>query len=327
MAPSILVTRRLPARVESLLRDRYSATLRIDDEPLSSAELSRALGSHEIVLCTLGDRFTATMLGASGVRTRLLANFGVGVDHIDVGAAAQAGMAVTNTPGVLTEDTADLAMLLILASARRVGEGLSDLKAGTWYGWRPTYLLGTRVSGKSLGIVGFGRIGRALARRASAGFSMSVRYYSRSGASADVERETGAVRVSSLEELASEVDFLSLHCPATPATRHLIDDRILGLMKPDAFLINTARGDIVDENALIARLRNRSIAGAGLDVFEREPAVPGELLSLPNVVALPHIGSATIESRTAMGMKAVANIAAWIAGDPPPDLVVSPAGR
>jgi lactate dehydrogenase-like 2-hydroxyacid dehydrogenase len=318
VTPSILVTRRLPAPIEHLLTTRYKARLNSDDRQLDASELRDALRSHDIVLCTLTDRLTNGVLGVNDRRTRLLANFGAGVDHIDLAAATGLGLLVTNTPGVLTEDTADLALLLILAVARRVGEGHAELTAGGWTGWRPTHLLGTRVSGKTLGIVGYGRIGRAVAHRAREGFGMRVRFVSRRPVAGDGNDE----QADSLLDLARSADFLSLHCPATPATRHLIDDEVLRAMRPSAFLINTARGDVVDEEALIRHLRMGTISGAALDVFEHEPRVPAELLAMPRVVTLPHLGSATEESRVAMGMVALDNIEAFLKDRPLPNRVV-----
>lgn len=319
--PSVLVTRRLPDSVEVTLRRDYGATLNAHDVPLAAGELKRALASHDIVLCTLTDRLTRDLIegGAGGVR--LLANFGAGTNHIDLEAARRQGIVVTNTPGVLTDDTADLTMLLILAAARRAREGERELQSGLWTGWRPTHLLGTRVTGATLGIVGFGRIGQAVARRASAGFGMRVVYHSRRRAGPDVEAASGATYVPVLESLLGACDIVSLHCPATPATRHLIGSAQLAAMRPSAYLVNTSRGDVVDELALVSALEEGRIAGAGLDVFEHEPAVPDALRSLPNVYALPHLGSATTASRVAMGECAVRNIAAFVRGDAPPDRV------
>ena len=319
--PSILVTRRLPASVEDALSSSYRAVLSADDRQLSVAELKEALLAHDIVLCTLTDHLTREVLEVDGRRTALLANFGVGTNHIDLGAAHDAGVVVTNTPGVLTEDTADLTMLLLLAVARRAFEGDRELRAGEWTGWRPTHLLGARVSGKTLGLVGLGRIGRAVARRAAAGFGMQVRYWSRRRLSADEERALNVEWRPSLEALTSDADFVSVHCPATPETRRLIDANALRHFRPAAFLINTSRGDVVDERALLAALREGALAGAALDVFDGEPHVNPELLSHPALVTLPHLGSATVEARVAMGECAIANIRAFVAGEPPPNRV------
>lgn len=319
--PSIFVTRRLPEPVERRLVDEYGASLNASDEPPTPEALRRALRTHDIVLCTLTDRLDRETITASAGRCRLLANFGAGTDHIDLAAAAEAGMVVTNTPGVLTEDTADLAILLVLAAARRATEGVAEVRDGRWTGWRPTHLLGTRVSGASLGIVGMGRIGQAVAQRASAGFGMPVRYHSRRRASPDVEARCRASWLPSLHDLLASSDVVSLHCPATPATRHLIGAAELARMKPSAILVNTARGDVVDEAALVHALDTGLIAGAGLDVFEHEPAIPDALRVHPRVFALPHLGSATVASRVAMGECALRNIAAFLRGDDPPDRV------
>lgn len=319
---SIRVTRRLPRPIEERLRSLYDASLSADDVPLDARQLREALTENDVVLCTLGDRFTREMLTALPRRTGLLANFGAGVDHIDVDAARDNGIAVSNTPGVLTDDTADLTILLILAAMRRAAEGARELAAGSWSGWRPTHLLGTRVTGATLGIVGFGRIGRAVAHRAHHGFGMRIAYHSRSEGPPGLVQSLGARRASSLHDLLGSCDVVSLHCPATPETYHLIDAAALAAMPPSSFLVNTARGDVVDEPALVDALRRGVIAGAGLDVFEGEPAVSPDLLALPSVFALPHLGSATMESRVAMGERALANIDAFVAGRPLPDRVV-----
>ncbi len=319
--PTILVTRRLPAPVEETLARAFGATLNPTDQPLSPAELRTALRQYDVVLCTLTDRLTSDLLHDEARRARLLANFGAGTNHIDLAAAREAGVVVTNTPGVLTDDTADLTLLLILAAARRVREGDQELRTGAWTGWRPTHLLGMRVSGATLGIVGFGRIGQAVARRAALGFGMRVLYHSRRRADTDIERSCGATYVESLEALLPQCDVVSLHCPATPDTHHLIGDAQLRLMRQSAFLVNTARGDVIDEVALISALQDGTIAGAGLDVFEKEPAVPEPLRALPNVFALPHLGSATQASPVAMGECAVRNIVAFLRGEVPPNRV------
>ncbi|MCC6319472.1 MAG: D-glycerate dehydrogenase [Gemmatimonadaceae bacterium] len=320
--PSILVTRRLPEAIESVLRDRYAAQLNTDDHQMDAVELADALRRHDIVLCTLTDRLTREVLAVPDRRARLLANFGVGTNHIDLEAARASGLAVTNTPGVLTEDTADLTMLLLLAVARRAWEGDRELRAGAWTGWRPTHLLGARVAGKTLGIVGMGRIGQAVARRARHGFAMPVSYWSRTRLQPDAESALGVTWVSTLDRLAEASDFLSLHCPATTETTHLINDAILARMPRHAFLVNTARGDVVDERALVRALVAGRLGGAALDVFDGEPHVNPALLALPNVVTLPHLGSATVESRVAMGQVAVRNITAFVQGAPLPDRVV-----
>ncbi len=318
--PSLLVTRRLPESVEARLLAGFGATLNLTDTAPTPEELRRALQQYDVVLCTLTDRLDADTLRAAR-RCRLLANFGAGTNHIDLDAARAAGIVVTNTPGVLTEDTADLTILLILAAARRAREGADELREGRWTGWRPTHLLGTRVSGGTLGIVGYGRIGQAVARRASAGLGMRVLYHSRQRAAREAEGHGSAEWVPTLDALLAASDVVSLHCPATPATRHLIGEGQLACMKRTAFLVNTARGDVVDEAALIRALEEERIAGAGLDVFEREPAIPEALLRHPRVFALPHLGSATVASRVAMGECAVRNIEAFVRGEAPPDRV------
>ena len=320
--PRIIVTRRLPAAVEQDLVERYNAELNQDDHQFTRDELTAAMRDADIVLCTLTDDLSRpTLEAARGGRVRLLANFGVGFNHIDLAAAKELGLAVTNTPGVLTEDTADHTMLLILAVARRAGEGERELRAGRWTGWRPTHLLGSRVSGKTLGIVGFGRIGRAVAARAHNGFGMKVIYHSRTPAEAASEQAAGAAQSESLESLLQHSDFVSLHTPATPETHHLINEARLRQMQSHAYLINTSRGDVVDERALVAALDEKRIAGAALDVFDGEPHVNPLLLNRENVVLLPHLGSATIESRVAMGQRAVANIDAFVAERPLPDRI------
>lgn len=319
--PPIFVTRRLPEPVEQRLAAEYGATLNHTDEPPTAEALRRALQVHPVVLCTLTDRLDRETILAARGGCRLLANFGAGTNHIDLEAAREAGIVVTNTPGVLTEDTADLTILLVLAAARRAREGADEVRESRWTGWRPTHLLGTRVSGATLGIVGFGRIGQAVARRASAGFGMRVLYHSRQRARPEDEARAGAEWVPALASLLERSDVVTLHCPATPATRHLIAERELARMKRSAFLVNTARGDVVDEEALVRALESGRIAGAGLDVFEREPAIPDALRRHPGVFALPHLGSATVASRVAMGECALRNIAAFLRGDEPPDRV------
>ena len=319
---SILVTRRLPAAVEQSLTRDHGAVVSIDDRPLDARALAHALATFDIVLCTLGDRLSRETLSAAPCRTRLLANFGAGVNHIDLAAARELGVTVTNTPGVLTDDTADLTMLLILAVARRATEGAKELRDGAWRGWRPTHLLGRRLGGATLGVVGFGRIGQAVARRAHLGFGMRILYHSRTRATEGEERAVDARYCPQLGELLESSDVVLLHCPATPETYHLIGAHEFECMPAHTYLINTARGDVVDEQALIDALSSGRIAGAGLDVFEHEPAVPASLLALPNVFALPHLGSATIESRVAMGECAIRNIEAFKAGLVPPNRVM-----
>lgn len=316
----LVVTRRLPDEIEADLGARYGARLNRDDHQFTHDELVAVLRDADIVVPTLTDPLTRSVFEAARpARTRLLANFGVGFNHIDLAAAREGGIAVTNTPGVLTEDTADHAILLMLAIARRLGEGERELRSGRWTGWRPTHLLGTRVSGKTLGVIGLGRIGQAVAARARHGLGMRVVYHSRHQHH-EAEEALGITRVS-LEHLLGESDFVSLHCPATPDTHHLIDAPRLHLMKRSAFLVNTSRGDVIDEAALVSALDQGLIAGAALDVFEAEPKVHPGLLERSNVLLAPHLGSATVESRVAMGRRAVANIDAFVRGAPLPDLL------
>lgn len=317
--PVVWVTRRLPKEVERALEEHFTLCWQRGDVPLAPEELLRAFRESDAVLCTVTDRVTAECFTQPGRRAGMVANFGVGVNHIALDAARRADVTVTNTPDVLTDDTADLALLLMLAVCRRTGEGERELRSGRWTGWRPTHLLGTRLSGKTLGIVGLGRIGRAVARRAHHGFGMSVVAYSRSPRALD-----GLAFVelaSSLDALLARSDVVSLHCPATPDTHHLIGAPQLARMRRGAVLVNTARGDVVDEAALVAALDAGHLGGAGLDVYEREPEVHAGLLARENAVLLPHLGSATIETRDAMGMRALANLLAFFDGTDPPDRV------
>ncbi len=317
--PRVIVTRRWPAAVEEALSARFDTHLNTDDHPFSREELSAALRGADALCPTVTDAIGGDLFGP-GVRARVIANYGVGYNHIDVDAARNHGIVVTNTPDVLTDCTADLAMTLVLMCARRVGEGERELRAGDWTGWRPSHLVGSRVTGRTLGIVGMGRIGQATARRARHGFGMRIACYSRSPVPQTVLDELQAHQVSDLDELAATVDFLSLHCPATPETHHLIDRRRLALMRRTAFLINGSRGPLVDEQALADALTNGRLAGAGLDVYEAEPTVCDELLELDNVVLLPHMGSSTAETRNAMGMRVVKNLDRFFAGEEPPDI-------
>ncbi len=320
--PTLVVTRRLPAAVEERIAQEFDARLNKDDHPFSAAELQQALQSADALLPTVTDRLTAQVLDVQPLRAKILANFGVGFNHIDITAAKTRGLVVTNTPDVLTDDTADDAVMLMLIVARRAGEGERFVRAGNWVGWRPTQLLGTKVSGKILGLIGIGRIGRAVARRARLGFGMRVLFHDPFPPPAQVIAELGVEPRHTVEEVLREADFVSLHSPATPETHHLINAQRLALMKSSAFLINTARGDIVDEAALVAALKAKRIAGAALDVFEREPQVSPELLAMENVVLLPHLGSATQETRIAMGLRALENLQAFFAGAAPRDRVV-----
>lgn len=316
MTPSVLVTRRLPDAVERRLSGLFRVTFNQGDEPLGRDALAAAMREYDAILSTITEQIDAALIGAEDRRVRIIANFGTGTDHIDVEAAREAGVLVTNTPDALTEATAELAILLMLMAARRASEGERMLRGGAWRGWAPTQMVGQGLMGRTLGVVGFGRIGQCTAAKAR-GLGMSIRYFSRSRAPAEIEDRLEAMPAESLEALATEVDILSLHVPGGPATRHLVDRHLLARMKPSAILVNTARGSVVDERALAEALAQGSVAAAGLDVYEREPDVEPMLLSLPNVVLLPHLGSATIEARTAMGMQAVDNLEDHFAGRVP----------
>ncbi|MDZ4257570.1 MAG: D-glycerate dehydrogenase [Gemmatimonadales bacterium] len=319
--PRVAVTRRLPEAVEAALAERFDVTLATLDRPTTPETLQRALGEADGVLCTLTDRITAEVLAANPLRTRILAQFGVGVDNIDLAAAAAHDIVVTNTPGVLTDDTADLAMLLILAVMRRSSGGERLVRVGGWTGWTPTNHLGRQVSGATLGVIGFGRIGQAVARRAHHGFGMRVLAWGRTPPPEAWLASMGVEYVASLDAVMARSDVVSLHLPSTSETRGIINAERLALMKPGAFLVNTARGDIVDDDALIAAIRDGRLAGAGLDVYRGEPVVDPRLLALDQVTLLPHLGSATVETREAMGFRALANLEAFFAGKPVPDLV------
>lgn len=320
--PKVIVTRRWPAEVEAALADRYDVTLNEDDAPMSAAELREALASADAVCPTVSDRIDAEVLAVEPLRARILGNFGVGYNHIDVEAAKRRGLVVTNTPEVLTDCTADLAMALLLMVARRAGEGERHVRARRWSGWRPTHMMGTKVTGKVLGLIGFGRIARAMAHKAHFGFGMRILFHDPFPPPAEVQNALGAVRCGTPEELLAAADFVSLHCPGGKETYHLIDAEKLACMKRSAFLVNTARGDVVDQQALLAALREGRIAGAALDVYEDEPVVPEALLAMENVVLLPHLGSASLETRVAMGMRVLENLEAFFAGREPRDRVV-----
>jgi lactate dehydrogenase-like 2-hydroxyacid dehydrogenase len=321
MKPCVAVTRCLPEVVEAELAQEFDVRLNLLDAPFDASRLAALLQEADGILCTVTDRFDASMLAAGSMRTKILANFGVGYDNIATDAARAAGLVVTNTPDVLTEDTADLVIALMLAVARRVGEGERLVRAGEWHGWGPTQLLGTRVHEKTLGIIGLGRIGRAVARRAAGGFQMRILCHTRRPPDAATLASLGAEHCADLGDLLAQSDFVSVHTPATSQTKHLIDSRRLAAMRQSAFLINTARGDIVDERALAEALSTHQIRGAGLDVYEGEPRIARELLELDNVVLLPHLGSATVESRVAMGRRALGNLRDFFAGRRPPDQV------
>ncbi len=319
--PRVLVTRAWPKAVEAKMAEAFDLTLNRDDRPLAPADLRSAMAEYDAVLPTVTDRLPALVFDLPKARTKILANYGVGFAHIDTEAAKSHGIAVTNTPDVLSECTADIAMTLMLMVARRAGEGEREVREGRWTGWRPTHLIGTKVSGATLGIIGFGRIGQAMAQRAHHGFGMNILVQNRSAVAPEVLARYNAVQVPTVEDLLPQCDFVSLHCPGGASNRHLIDARRLDLMKPDAYLINTARGEVVDEYALAQALWFGTIGGAGLDVFEREPAIPNELLGAENLVMLPHLGSATRETREAMGFRVFENLQDFFEGREPRDKV------
>lgn len=319
--PKVIVTRKLPAAVEARMAALFDPVFNPSDRPLSRGELAAAMAGCDALAATVTDRIDAALIEGAGERLGIIANFGVGCDNIDLAAAKAKGIAVSNTPDVLTEDTADLAMALILAASRRLGEGERRLRAGEWRGWGPTDFLGRSLTGKALGIVGMGRIGQALAKRAQA-CGMAIHYHNRSRLPRQAEQRLGARYWAELDAMLAAVDMLSVNAPYAAATHHLVDARRLGLMKPGAILINAARGAVVDQEALIAALEAGALAGAGLDVYPKEPEVDPRLIALANVVLLPHMGSATEESRTAMGDKVVDNILAWAERRPLPDRVV-----
>ncbi|HEX6534512.1 MAG TPA: D-glycerate dehydrogenase [Gemmatimonadaceae bacterium] len=318
--PRVIVTRTLPAPVEERITSLFDARLNADDTPMPAPALAQAMREADAILPTVTDRITASLLGLPDRRVRIVANYGVGYNNIDVAAAKERGVTVTNTPDVLTDDTAELAFTLLLMVARRTGEGERHVRGGAWTGWRPTHMLGTRVTGKTLGLIGLGRIGRAVAKRASQGFAMRVIFHDPYASDAD-GAAVGAERRATIEDVLRESDFVSLHCPATPETHHLMDAARLACMKRSAFLVNTSRGDVVDERALAHALCSDALAGAALDVYESEPSVTPALLGLENVVLLPHLGSATTEARVAMGHRAVDNLVAFFEGTPPRDRV------
>jgi len=318
---SVVVTRRLPDAVETRLKELFDVTLRDDDEPMTRAELLAAVKHADVLVPTVTDEIDAALLAAAGERLKLVANYGAGVDHIDIATARQRGILVSNTPGVLTDDTADMTMALLLAVTRRIPEGLSVMQSGAWGGWAPTALLGGRVSGRRLGILGMGRIGQAVAHRARA-FGMQIHYHNRRRLRGEVEDSLEATYWESLDQMIARMDVISVNCPHTPSTFHLINARRLKLMKPSSVLVNTSRGEVIDENALARTLKAGDIAGAGLDVYEHGTEVNPDLQGLPNVVLLPHMGSATQEGRLEMGEKVIINIKTFADGHRPPDQVV-----
>ncbi|MBO9429557.1 D-glycerate dehydrogenase [Sulfitobacter sp. R18_1] len=318
---SVVVTRRLPEAVETRLSELFDVTLREDDRPMTREELGVAMRQADVLVPTITDEIDAPLITQAGERLKLIANYGAGVDHIDVATARQRGVLVSNTPGVLTDDTADMTMALILAVTRRMPEGMAVMQSGNWDGWAPTALLGGRVGGRRLGILGMGRIGQAVARRARA-FGMQVHYHNRKRLREEIEGELEATYWESLDQMVSRMDVISINCPHTPSTFHLMNARRLGLMKPDAVIVNTSRGEVIDENALTRMLRSGDIKGAGLDVYEHGREINPRLRELKNVVLLPHMGSATLEGRIEMGEKVLINIKTFDDGHRPPDQVV-----
>jgi glyoxylate reductase len=322
--PLVVVTRRLPDAVETRMRELFDARLNLDDRPMGPADLIEAVKSADVLVPTVTDEIDASVVAEAGPNLKLIANFGNGFDNIDVPAALARGITVTNTPGVLTADTADMTVALILAVSRRLAEGARVIPDDEWGGWSPTFMLGHRITGKRLGIVGMGRIGQALARRAKA-FGLSIHYHNRRHVAPRIEEELEATYWDSLDQMLARMDIVSVNCPHTPATYHLLSARRLKLMKPDAIIVNTARGEIIDETALARLIEAGAIAGAGLDVFEHEPAVNPRLIKLARqgkVVLLPHLASNTIEGRIDMGEKVIVNIRTFMDGHKPPDRVL-----
>jgi glyoxylate reductase len=319
--PLVIVTRKLPDAIETRMMELFDTRLNLADAPLSQADLIEAVKQADVLVPTVTDRIDAGVLSQAGPRLKLIASFGTGVDHIDLKTARQRGVIITNTPGVLTEDTADMTMALILAVPRRLAEGERLVRSGKWSGWGPTSMLGHRIWGKRLGIVGMGRIGTAVARRAR-GFGLAIHYHNRRRVHPDLEAELEATYWESLDQMLARMDIVSINCPHTPATYHLLSARRLKLMQPHAYIVNTSRGEVIDENALARMIERGEVAGAGLDVFEHEPAVNPKLLRLDSVVLLPHMGSATLEGRLDMGEKVIINIKTFADGHNPPDRVI-----
>jgi glyoxylate reductase len=319
--PKVIVTRKLPDSVETRMRELFDTELNVTDEPMSRKQLIEAMARCDVLAPTITDKIDAALIAKAGEKLKLIANFGAGVDHIDVAAANAAGLVVTNTPGVLTEDTADLTMTLMMATLRRVVEGANLVQAGEFTGWAPTAMLGHRITGKRLGILGMGRIGTAVARRAKA-FGVQIHYHNRKPVSPRIAEELEATYWDSLDQMLARMDIISVHTPHTPATFHLLSARRLKLLQPHAIVINTARGGIIDEAALADLVADHAIAGVGLDVFELEPRINPKLLKTPNAVLLPHIASATVEARVDMGEKVIINIKTWMDGHRPPDRVL-----
>ena len=318
---NVTVTRRLPDAVETRMAELFNVTLNPDDTPMSRAQLAEAIQTADILVPTLTDQIDQRLLAQAGENLRLIANFGAGIDHIDIQTARQRGILVSNTPGAVTDDTADMTLALILATTRRIPEGLAAMQSGDWQGWAPTAFLGGRIAGRRLGILGMGRIGQAVARRAAA-FGMQIHYHNRTRLRPEIETELEATHWDSLDQMVARMDILSINCPHTPATFHLMNARRLKLMKPTAVIVNTSRGEVIDENALTRMLRAGDLAGAGLDVLENGADINPRLRELKNVVLLPHMGSATVEGRAEMGEKVIINIKTFADGHRPPDLVV-----
>ncbi len=320
--PLVIVTRKLPEVVETRMRELFDARLNLVDTPMNQADLIEAVKIAEVLVPTVTDRIDLAVLSQAGPQLKLIANFGTGVDNIDLDTARNRGIIVTNTPGVLTEDTADMTMALILAVPRRLAEGAMYLKdkSHMWAGWSPTWMLGHRIFGKRLGIVGMGHIGQAVARRAKA-FGLQIHYHNRRPVAEEIEQELEATYWESLDQMLARMDIISVNCPHTPATYHLLSARRLKLIKPQAYIVNTARGEVIDENALTRMIETGAIAGAGLDVFEHEPAINPKLLASDRIIALPHMGSATVEGRIDMGEKVIINIKTFLDGHSPPDRV------
>jgi len=319
--PLVIVTRKLPDAIETRMRELFDTRLNVDDTPMTQADLVEAVQKADVLVPTVTDRIDSKVIVRAGANLKLIANFGTGVDNIDVKTALDKGIAVTNTPGVLTEDTADMTMALILAVPRRLVEGVKELEDDHFKGWSPSWMLGHRIYGKRLGIIGMGRIGQAVARRAKA-FGLQIHYHNRKPVHADIEHELEATYWESLDQMLARMDILSINCPHTPATYHLLSARRLKLMKPSAYIVNTSRGEVIDENTLARMLEAGQLSGAGLDVFEHEPAVNPKLLKLKKVVLLPHMGSATMEGRIDMGEKVIINIKTFADGHKPPDRVI-----
>jgi glyoxylate reductase len=319
--PLVIVTRKLPDAIETRMRELFDARLNLDDVPMTHEQLVDAMRLCEVLVPTVTDRLDARLLARAGTQLKLIANYGNGVDNIDVRAAAERGITVTNTPGVLTDDTADMTMALILAVPRRLVEGVKILEAGRFKGWAPTWMLGHRLQGKRLGIIGMGRVGQAVARRATS-FGLQIHYHNRKRVHADIENELEATYWESLDQMLARMDIISIHCPHTPGTYHLLSRRRLRLLKPTAYVVNTARGEVIDEDTLAEMIEEGHIAGAGLDVYEHEPTINPKLANLANVVLLPHMASATLEGRVEMGEKVIVNVKTYADGHKPPDRVI-----